>query len=72
MTLFGCSEMGGTRTVSSMRCTVSKNVTRHYGDTTTKNPRIHKEDDCHFGAWNTHVEREVDWTPFYSAEDVWS
>ena len=33
---------------------------------------MHKEDDCHFGAWNTCVEGEVDWTPFHSTEGVWS
>ena len=27
--------------------------------------------DCHFGAWNAHVEGEVDWTPFHSIEGVW-
>ena len=33
---------------------------------------MYKEDDCHFGAWNIHVEGEVDWTPFHSAKGVWS
>ena len=72
MNLFGHSEMGDTRTVSSMRCVVSKNVTGCYGDTTTENSRMHKEDDCHFGAWNTCVKGEMDWTPFHSTEGVWS
>ena len=56
--------------VSSSRCVILKNVTRCYGDATTKNSRIHKEDDCHFGAWNTQVEGEVDWTPFHFTEGV--
>ena len=43
-----------------------------YGDTTTGNSRIHKEDDYHFGAWNAQVKGEVDWTPFHSTADVWS
>ena len=55
-----------------MRCVILKNVARCYRDTTTKNSRIHKEDDCHFGAWNARVEGEVDWTPFHSTMGVWS
>ena len=62
MNLFGHSEMGDTRTVCQWhtRCVILKNVTTYYRDTTTKNSRIHKEDDCHFGAWNAQVEGEVD------------
>ena len=58
--------------VNSMKCVISKDATRCHRGTTTKNLRVHKEDDPHFGAWNTNVERKVDWTAFHSTKGVWT
>ena len=72
MSLFGHSEMGGTMTVNSMRCAISKDATRCYGGTTTKNQRMHQEGDPHLRVWTTNVKRQVDWTPFLPTKGVWT
>ena len=43
--------------VSSMRRAILKDATRCYGGTTTKNKRLHQEDDHRLRAWNTSIER---------------
>ena len=67
-----CQQILWTSKLQTSRCVVLKNVTRYYRGTTTKNLRMHKEDDTHFRAWNTNVERKVDWTPFHSTKGVWT
>ena len=55
-----------------MRHAISKDATRCYGGTTTKNQRMHQEDDCHLRALNTSIERQVAWTPLHSTKGVWT
>ena len=71
MSLFGHSEAQGW-SVSSMRHAISKDATSCYRGTTTKNQRMHQEDDHHFRAWNTSIERQVAWTPLHSTKRVWT
>ena len=55
-----------------MSCAILKDATRFYGGTTTKNQRMHQEDDHHFRVWNTSIKRQVAWTPLHSAKGVWT
>ena len=54
-----------------MRCVISEDATRCYRGTTTKNERMHQEDDHHLRAWNTSIERQVAWIPLHSTKGVW-